>query len=395
MVNDLLRLTEAESADFNGHEDNLDLRALSLEVIEAYRNESERKKLNVQFEDDSEIPQTVRCDPSGLRQVLSNLMANAIEHSGLDGGLVQLSLKLLNTTDTKTLIELAFQDRGSGLSEQDLDAVFQDFEQILDEDDAQVSEATEAPQIIPNPQAKHVSIGLGLATTARFVRLNHGQISIASEKGKGTRVSIHIPFRKSLRFHRDKRPATEISLPTPPETTPTHPGNRTGTSLSRSGLSSSKESRDSEYSSTSKRRKESSLGPKIDTDTESSVSQQLDISALSPKSPISATDHFPFPRAETPQAHHKFRILVAEDNPLNSRIIETRLVKSGHYVKITVDGQACADAFKNNPAEFDVVLMDIQVSLCSPIDLQKLAENSQHTDATCRRPELHPHDPGI
>ncbi|TVY83041.1 Cyanobacterial phytochrome B [Lachnellula suecica] len=373
VVNDLLRLTEAENADFNAHEDNLDLRAMSQEVIAAFKDESERKKLKIQFEDDVEIPQTIRCDPSGLRQVLSNLMANAIEHSNSGGGPVQVGLKLLNITDTKLLIEVSFQDRGSGLSEQDLDGIFQDFEQILDEDDNQNPETS---AVISKPQTEHVSIGLGLATTARFVRLNHGQISIASQKGQGTRVSIHVPFRKSLRFHRDKRPATEISLPTPPSGN--DPGNRTGTSTSSSGTSRPsppQELKDHQYPSASKRRKESSLGSPVVTSAGSStppVAPEIDVSALSPISPSETKDHYPFPRTETQKAQHRFHILVAEDNPLNSRLIETRLKKAGHDVKVTVDGQACADAFKSNPAYYDVVLMDIQMPLVDGVSSTRL-----------------------
>jgi len=360
VVNDLLRLTEAENANFNAHEDNLDLRNMCDEIITTFKEVAARRKVEIRFEDDEEVPQVVRCDPSGLRQVLSNLMANAIEHSGPKGGLVQVHVKLLSTTDTSSLIEISFQDQGLGLSEQDLDTIFQDFEQVLDEDDSQIPEI---PTIIPKPQ-NHISIGLGLATTARFVRLNHGQISIASEKGHGTRVSINVPFRKALRFHRDKRPATEISLPTPPDISSTDPDNPPGPStiIVPSEPSSSRTLRDGQYPNAPKRRKESPLGPPIVTTAEESTSPPVDVSALSPVSPIiTTTDHYPFPRTGTQQAKHKFRVLVAEDNPLNSRLIEARLVKSGHEVTVTMDGQACADAFRSKPGGFDVILMDIQV----------------------------------
>ncbi|TVY58946.1 Phytochrome-like protein cph1 [Lachnellula cervina] len=366
VVNDLLRLTEAENADFQTHEDNLDLRKMCHEIIGAFGAESARKKVEVRFQDDQEVPPTVRCDPSGLRQVLSNLMANAIKHSSTEGDLIQISVKFLGTTDTKTMIEISFQDQGSGLSEQDLDRIFQDFEQILDEDDSQI---LEVPKIIPKPQSSLVSIGLGLATTARFVRLNHGQISIASEEGHGTRVSINIPFRKALRFHRDKRPATEISLPTPPDlgSTNQEAGPTTPASATPSEASPSKALRDGQYSSSSKRRKESPLGlPKL-TDAEESPHPQLDVSALSPVSPKTSTDHYPFPRIGSQLAKNKFRVLVAEDNPLNSRLIETRLARSGHEVTVTVDGQACADAFTGTPGNFDVILMDIQMPIVDGI----------------------------
>jgi hypothetical protein len=55
------------------------------------------------------------------------------------------------------------------------------------------------------------------------------------------------------------------------------------------------------------------------------------------------------------------RILVAEDDPINSRIIEKRLERSGHEVHITINGKECAVSHEK-PAFFDVVLMDMQVS---------------------------------
>jgi CheY-like chemotaxis protein len=56
------------------------------------------------------------------------------------------------------------------------------------------------------------------------------------------------------------------------------------------------------------------------------------------------------------------RILVAEDDPINNRIIKKRLEKNGHEVKITINGQECATAYQEKLAFFDVVLMDMQVS---------------------------------
>jgi CheY-like chemotaxis protein len=57
------------------------------------------------------------------------------------------------------------------------------------------------------------------------------------------------------------------------------------------------------------------------------------------------------------------QILVAEDDPINNRIIKKRLEKNGHEVKITVNGQECATAYQEKLAFFDVVLMDMQVSI--------------------------------
>ena len=57
------------------------------------------------------------------------------------------------------------------------------------------------------------------------------------------------------------------------------------------------------------------------------------------------------------------RILVAEDDPINSKIMKKRLEKAGHEVFLTINGEECSSAYGDNPANFDVVLMDMQVSL--------------------------------
>ena len=55
-------------------------------------------------------------------------------------------------------------------------------------------------------------------------------------------------------------------------------------------------------------------------------------------------------------------VLVAEDDPINSKIMRKRLEKLGHRVHLTVNGEECSTAFGEQPKAFDVVLMDMQVS---------------------------------
>lgn len=56
------------------------------------------------------------------------------------------------------------------------------------------------------------------------------------------------------------------------------------------------------------------------------------------------------------------RVLVAEDDPVNSRIVQKRLEKLGHKVYLTINGEECASAYGDSPQDFDVILMDMQVS---------------------------------
>jgi len=85
-----------------------------------------------------------------------------------------------------------------------------------------------------------------------------------------------------------------------------------------------------------------------------------DISARTPSRVI-----FDLPDRSTKQEPlnaEKLRILVAEDDPINSKIIQKRLEKIGHEVRLTINGEECSSTYGERPALFDVVLMDMQVS---------------------------------
>jgi len=255
------------------------------------------------------------------------------------------------------MVEMSFEDNGCGMSEAELDTLFQDFEQVLDDDENQATglyEENEKPRIEP------VSLGLGLAVTARFVRLNLGQIAIGSEKGKGTKVSMKIPFRKArqdpLKMPMPER-NTLTSLPTPPLQIPDHSLASVNHFSELPGLLERSASADTVLRTRNRPTlSKDDLAANPVPDVSASVANAAAFS-----SPImySTASSYPFPAVGA--ARLRVSVLVAEDNPLNSRLLETRLAKRGHDVKVTVDGQACLEAFQLNSAAYDVILMDIKV----------------------------------
>lgn len=353
VVNDLLNLTEAEDANFNVHEDNVDLKDMLLEVVGAFETEAAKRNTRVVLEADISVPWIVICDPGNLRTVLSNLLANAIKHSS--DSLVRVTTEETNTSQTDSSIEISFHDQGTGLTEQQLNRIFLDFERIMDDDDES------SVQPIESNETRRHEIGLGLAITARFVRLNNGQISIWSDgEGKGTTVSISLPFKKPLQGYLGKRKLSHsVSLPTPP-TDPNfdHPHIPSDNTFMGSP---SPEPTISEGSAAKDIRKLVGAlpsNPVMPFDVNSSSTSTTN--PLSQNSP--ETSQFPFLASKKHQVEQKLTILVAEDNPLNSQLLETRLRRRGHEVRVAVNGQDCFDAYKRSPAAFDVVLMDIQVS---------------------------------
>lgn len=248
------------------------------------------------------------------------------------------------------MIEIFFKDDGKGMSEQELDALFSDLEQILDDDEDEAKGIYEDPE---NPVT--ISLGLGLAMTARFVHLNCGQIAIASEPGRGTKVSVKIPFNKAkAEPNRETETPSQNELPTPPLLSPDISSVTGGTS----GVTAPRgPERAQSLDTTLPIRNPYAVQFAPNTESVASVAQAVSLATAPTFDPN--TGRYPFPTV-TPN-YKRVNVLIAEDNPLNSRLLETRLTRRGHDVRLTVDGGSCADVFKATPDAFDVILMDLQV----------------------------------
>ncbi|KAJ5110562.1 hypothetical protein N7532_001097 [Penicillium argentinense] len=81
------------------------------------------------------------------------------------------------------------------------------------------------------------------------------------------------------------------------------------------------------------------------------------------------------PTSNQPSQPQLLRVLVAEDDPVNSKIIHKRLTKLGHAVELTSNGEDCANAFCSNSKGFDVVLMDIQMPIADGCASTKMIRN--------------------
>ncbi|ATZ50634.1 Bcphy3 [Botrytis cinerea B05.10] len=364
VVNDLLNLTEAEVEDPEMSHDNVVLAQMMNDVIDDFGDECQKKSLNIRFAESVDIPPMVKCDGVRLRQTITNLLSNTVKHS--TAGDVVVGLKNVESDDDKTRVEMFFTDNGSGFTEPELDGIFQDFEKVLDDDDD-----VDAP---PSLDGEKASIGLGLAVAARFVRLNDGKIVINTEPGHGTTVTISIPFRKSKGGHpfaartpREDAPDPSLSAQSPnsengikcdtPERFQVPPPTplKEPFTTSAAELIESPESIPTPSTCTSHPSPTSSSSHPLST-------------SLSAKSVTTNSDYqlqYPFPTMKLPPQPEirNLNVLVAEDNPLNSRLLEERLRKRGHVVTVTINGQACAEAVMATPDGFDIVLMDIQMPI--------------------------------
>ncbi|KAF2149572.1 hypothetical protein K461DRAFT_231485 [Myriangium duriaei CBS 260.36] len=86
-------------------------------------------------------------------------------------------------------------------------------------------------------------------------------------------------------------------------------------------------------------------------------------------------------RASKPDADH-MRVLVAEDDPVNSRIIKKRLEKLGHEIMLTVNGEECSSAYGEKSGFFDVILMDMQMPIVDGLTSTKLIRSFEKSHPT-------------
>jgi signal transduction histidine kinase len=113
-----------------------------------------------------------QADERKVKQILVNLLSNAVKFTP-DGGRVDVSAK----QDT-TKVAIAVKDTGIGIALEDQAAVFEEFKQV-GRDYTRKAEGT----------------GLGLALTKRFVELHGGEITLASQPGKGSTFTVTLPIR--------------------------------------------------------------------------------------------------------------------------------------------------------------------------------------------------------
>ncbi len=146
-------------------------------VVEMMRVRAEEKHLALVYYQAPEVPRYVRVDAAKLRQILINLLGNAIKFTREGTVKLQLSAKAANEPGHARLC-FDVEDSGVGVPQHDLGRIFEPFEQVRNT----------APQ---------TGTGLGLTITRRFVELMGGTLLVESEVGRGSRFVVELPLELS------------------------------------------------------------------------------------------------------------------------------------------------------------------------------------------------------
>ena len=175
LINDVLDLAKLEAGKLELHESDVALPALIEQCLSLLKVKADEGQVTLSQDIASDLP-ALKADPRALRQVLLNLMANAIKFTP-EGGTVRISAR---DEGSKGLV-IAVRDTGIGMSPGDIKVALSPFGQI----DSALSR-------------RHQGTGLGLPISHSLVRLHEGELLIDSEPGKGTTVTAIFPARRRI-----------------------------------------------------------------------------------------------------------------------------------------------------------------------------------------------------
>ena len=174
IINDILDFSKIEAGKIDIVEADYELAALINDVKNLVEVRAVEKKLELVLDVDQELPSVLNGDENRIRQILVNILNNAVKYTAKGRVEFKISSELLS--DDTIILEIAVSDTGMGIKEEDIPALFDSFSRV-DEKKNKGIEGT----------------GLGLAITKRLVDMMDGTIEVESVYGEGSTFKIRIP----------------------------------------------------------------------------------------------------------------------------------------------------------------------------------------------------------
>ncbi|TGQ53225.1 PAS domain-containing sensor histidine kinase [Mesorhizobium sp. M1C.F.Ca.ET.193.01.1.1] len=403
LIEDLLDYSKIEAGRFDPEPQPTSLREIADNIIELMAAKAFSKNIGLGCHVEPDVPQMITADPGRVRQVLLNLIGNAVKFT--DTGGVLLTVARARTEDTDR-IRFSIADTGPGLREEDMERIFEEFEQ---------SDGTST--------RVHGGAGLGLAISKRLVIAMGGTISVSSRLGEGSEFVFDIPataatepsqYRQSIladrravivsrnaveadaiaRTIRAHGGAVEIAS-TPDQAAPYAAG--CNVLLVDAALESSD-------GGLLKRLRQSGF---VDCEAVTLIAPS-DRGMLGEfraggyatflARPVRGetllrvllTSHVPAPAEPRPEPRgatsirrrdQGLSVLIAEDNDINAMLARATLLKAGHRVKIVGNGKAAVEAVTEAGLKhrFDIVLMDLHMPVMDGLDA--IAAIRRHEEA--------------
>ena len=204
LINDILDLSKIEAGKFELERIAFSVRKVMEDVTDTFLPKATEKALELVLDIPPALPESVLADPLRLRQILVNLVSNALKFT--DKGEICLGVNCREETETTVLLHFTVSDTGIGIAPQYHDDLFNAFTQA----DGSITR-------------KYGGTGLGLAICRRLTTLMGGELWLESKQGQGSAFSFTARFHKGI-DHRCRPSLLPVSF-APPRTLLVAPDN--------------------------------------------------------------------------------------------------------------------------------------------------------------------------
>lgn len=412
LIEDLLDYSKIEFGRFDLEPQRISPRELVENVVELLAPRAFGKGIGLGCHIAPDVPALILADPGRLRQVLLNIVGNAVKFTETGGVLVNVEV-----TGPDGLRELCISvaDTGPGLKPADIGRIFEEFEQ---------ADGTAT--------RRHGGAGLGLSISRRIVEAMNGHITVSGEPGSGSEFTIRLPIEgdaeatyvtekglkglRALVLSGNLMEAEAIA-----RTIVAHGGEgeiartveEAAAAFGAAGrpydvvlVDAALESADGRLlkrlrealpgfgkaitliAPTDRHKlavyKSSGYESFLARPVRGATLLRLLVGAQTPQAPAPADA--PARNAAHARPSGELRVLVAEDNDINALLVRSTLKKAGHHVDVVPNGEAALDAVTGSVAgqHYDIVLMDLHMPRMDGIDA--IAHIRKHEEAEGRAP---------
>ena len=179
IINDILDFSRIESGNFEIEKADFNLRKVIEEIVDLLALKAQEKNIELLCLIDRDVPLFLKGDRGRLRQILINLIGNAIKFT--EKGEVFIHIFLKEEMEKEVTVTFSVEDTGIGIAEENLSLLFKPFSQV----DASITR-------------KYGGTGLGLIISKRLVELMDGEIGVKSQVNKGSVFSFTVNMEKQI-----------------------------------------------------------------------------------------------------------------------------------------------------------------------------------------------------
>lgn len=384
IINDILDISKVESGKFELTNTSFNPKKTLEQIVELYSISTKQKNIRFIYNFDENIPSSLIGDETRIKQVLSNVVSNAIKFTP-EGKNVTLEVKVVDIKNSKATIKFIIKDEGIGISPENQNKIFNPFSQA----DGSISR-------------KFGGTGLGLAISLKIVQLMGSRINLVSKEGKGS------TFYFELKLDVDEEPKKEEK--SKPYNFAVFPLSNDSESLRSSLISTLKEY--GKIIEDKKRLEKTNLidlifcfddshlieeieelknrtncnvvyvgdEKKLETNNrfQSLINYKLDVPIYGSKvfniiAEACKIEESEIVNKDKNTNQFNGKILVAEDNANNQLLIELLLKNFGLDVLIVENGQLACQAYEKG--DFDLVFLDINMPIMDGLTaLKKIRE---------------------